>query len=159
MSLFWCSWCRCYDFLTCWIDFGSFLNNWTSRSRDSSKGHGHFRQKRIIFIFLHVLLSIPLLIDMVKQAFLLLKKTVFISPTHRRSMSWATVIFKVIGCVNLGYLVHWHPCMWWTYILSVGFNLELHLINIFHTSKFGINETCSIEKLINSNPMMFKTIM
>jgi len=48
------------------------------------------------------------------------------------------IIFKVTACVILGYLVHWPPCMWWIYIISVWFIFELQLVHFIHNSKFGI---------------------
>jgi len=86
MSLFWWSWCRFYGFLRCWVDFRRFQYDWMSRSRDSGKGHGHFRQILIMFIFLHALFFTQLPIDMVKQLSVLIGlKTLLIIPAHRRS--------------------------------------------------------------------------
>jgi hypothetical protein len=67
-----------------------------------------------------VFTQLPIVI--VIQVFLLFLKTVLIIPAHRTvcgHFHGVKVIFNVIGRVNLGYLVHWPPCMWWTFVTII----------------------------------------
>jgi len=128
----------------CWIDFRSFHNDWMSRSHDSGEGHGHFLQTRTMFIILYAFfLPSSAKIGWYKLSYCF-KYFLLSDMTIWGHFHGVKIIFKVTACVILGYLVHWPPCMWRTYIISVWFIFELQLINFIHNSKFGIYSTNNI---------------